>query len=61
MKPIKCEVHEPCVGGIKVTYYASIRKAMKYCKVNGISCRCIYVRDGSILNMVFGNGTILEL
>lgn len=61
MKPIKCEVHEPCVGGVKVTYHKSIRKAMKYCKTNGLSRRYIYVRDGSILNMVFGNGTILEL
>lgn len=60
MKPIKCEVHEPCAGGIKVTYYKSIRRALKYCKDNGISRQLIYVRDGSVLNMVFGNGIILS-
>ena len=36
MKPIKCEVHEPYMDCIKITYHASIRKAMKYCKANGI-------------------------
>lgn len=45
MKPIKCEVHEPCVGGIKVTYHTSIRKAMKYCKENGLSYNCIQPRE----------------
>lgn len=41
MKPIKCEVHEPYMDCIKITYHASIRKAMKYCKANGISYKCI--------------------
>ena len=42
MKAIKCEVHEPCVGGIKITYHNSIRKAMKYCKANGIAYKYIW-------------------
>jgi hypothetical protein len=42
MKPIKCEVHEPCVGGIKITYHKSIRKAIKYCKANGIAYKYIW-------------------
>jgi hypothetical protein len=42
MKPIKCEVHEPCVGGIKITHHASIRKAIKYCKANGIPYKSIW-------------------
>lgn len=59
MKPIKCEVHEPCVGGVKITYHKSIRKALKYCKANGISRRHIYVVDGCVANAVFGSGQIL--
>lgn len=42
MKPIKCEVHEPCVGGFAITYHKSIRKAMKYCKANGIAYKYIW-------------------
>lgn len=41
MKPIKCEVHEPYMDCIKITYHSSIRKAMKYCKANGISYKYI--------------------
>lgn len=55
MKPIKCEVHEPCVGGTKTTCHASIRKALKYCKLNGISRQLIYVRDGCVITPVFGS------
>ena len=61
MKPIKCEVHWSYLDWVQVTYYSSIRKALKYCKRNGISRQCIYVRDGSVLRAVFGNGIILEL
>lgn len=45
MKPIKCEVHEPCIGCVKITYHKSIRKAMKYCKTNGLSYNCILPQD----------------
>lgn len=45
MKPIKCEVHEHCVGGIKITYHKSISKAMKYCKANGIPYRHIWRQE----------------
>lgn len=45
MKPIKCEVREPIVGGSKVTYHKSIRKAMKYCKANGIAYKYIWRQE----------------
>ena len=49
MKPIKCEVHEPCDGGgIKITYHTSIRKAKKYCKANGLPNECIYPKEFSV-------------
>lgn len=42
MKPIKCEVHEPYLDCFRITYYKSIRKAMKYCKANGIPYKYIW-------------------
>ena len=42
MKPVKCEIHEPCMDCIKITYHKSIRKGRKYCKVNGIPYKYIY-------------------
>lgn len=62
MKAIKCEVHEPHgANSIKITCHRSIRAALRYCKQNGISRRCIFTKNGSICNMVFGNGMILSL
>ena len=56
MKAVKCEVHEPYLDYIRITYHNSIRKALKYCKENGLSRQCIWVKDGSIYKTVFGDG-----
>ena len=56
MKAIKCEMHEPYEDYVKITYYNSIRKALKYCKANNISRRCIWIKYGEVYKMVFGNG-----
>ena len=61
MKPIKCEIHEPYNGYIKITYYKSIRAALRYCKQNGLSRSHIYTKDGNVCNAVFGNGMILSV
>lgn len=51
MKPIKCEVWEPYDDCIKVTYYNSIRKAIKYCRNNGLSSDdYIYIKDGNMIS-----------
>ena len=42
MKPIKCEVHEPYMDCIAISYHKSIRKAMEYCKANGIPYKYIW-------------------
>ena len=55
MKPIKCHVCEPYYDCIRITYHDSIRKALKYCKEHGLSRQCIWIKDGSVEKMVFGN------
>lgn len=49
MKPIKCEVWEPYMDCVRITYHSSIRKAIKYCRRNGLSCDdYIYIKDGNM-------------
>jgi hypothetical protein len=61
MKAIQCEIHEPYMDAIRISYHQSIRKALKYCKRNGLSRQTIYVKDGSVLKAVFGNGMICQM
>lgn len=56
MKSIKCEVHDARDDYVKITYHVSIREALKYCKEHRISRQCIWIKDGSVYKMVFGNG-----
>ena len=54
MKPIKCEVWEIYDDCTKITYYNSIRKAIKYCRSNGLSCdNCIHINYGDIRGIVY--------